>query len=175
MDDQLEKYIRSHRPAFEEEEPSGEVWLRIRERGGIRKNRNVYWKVAAVFFLISTLYLVVDKKINTDATGNSVGVTDMSEFNEVEAYYTGLIAQKKAEISQFDDSELKRSFFAEIDRLDVLYNELKITYKNQNTTDLLTDAMISNLKLRIRILDEQLKILTKFKNAQNDSESTIES
>lgn len=178
MDDKLEKFILANRQAFDEEEPSRELWEQIRKKGGGKKStKTVYWKVAAVFLLISTIFLIIEKKISNDTASVMTAweQAEAGEFGEAEAYYTQLIDQKKAEVAQFDDSELKRSFFSEIDRLDALYNELKETYQNQNSTDLLTDAMISNLRLRIDILDQQLKILTKLKNERDDSESIIES
>lgn len=177
MDD-LERFIMANRGEFDDEEPSKAVWERLsKPKKSAKRYWDVYWKLAAVFFLASTLYLIIEKKMDakTDPVAEVVPTSQSLEFAGVETYYVQLIAQKRAEIAQFDNPELKRSFFAEIDQLDRRYNELKQTYEHQNSGELILDAMISNLKLRIDILDQQLKILNQLKNQQYDQKSSIES
>lgn len=166
MDDRIEHFIAANRSAFDDEEPSEKVWQHI-ARKRQKNSWGVLWKIAAVVFLISTTYLIAERNFDTSADeGQS---EQLSEFTQVESYYTMLIAEKKTEISNMADGELKREFLLEIEQLDEQYGQLKQTYKNQHSGDLLMDAMINNLRLRIDILNQQLEILKKLKQ-QTDEE-----
>lgn len=171
MSDRLEKYVMENRAMFDTEEPGDEVWKVIHQK--IRRNPfERIWKVAAVLLLFSTVYLIIDRNL-PEETPSGETLADTIEFSQVEDYYTKLIAEKKAEITKYNKTKLKRSFLVEIERLDRMYEELKITYSKQNSTDMLIDAMISNLKLRIDILNQQLKILKKLNAAKDENEPSI--
>lgn len=173
MGDELEKFIVRHRQEFETEEPGGRVWKGIQSGLKSKGIFEMWWKIAAVFFFASTAYLLFDKNLDIPADDPDAG-TEVAEFLQAEDYYIKLISEKKAEIARYDRGLMKREFLLEIDRLDQLYAELKRTYEEQNSTDLLVDAMITNLKLRIDILNQQIKILEKLNDTENETESTIE-
>lgn len=173
MGDELEKFIVQHRQEFETEEPGDRVWKGIQTGLKSKGSFDMWWKVAAVFFFASTAYLLFDKNLDVQSDHSDTG-TEVAEFQQAEDYYIKLISEKKAEIARYDKGLMKREFLLEIDRLDQLYAELKRTYKKQNSTDLLVDAMITNLKLRINILNQQIKILEKLNDTENESESNIE-
>lgn len=168
MGDELEKFVKENRTSFDTEMPDEQVWARIHRQVHRKRPVELFWRIAAVLLLMSTVYLAVDRNIKNRSTEE---VTEQgTEFGQVERYYSTLIAEKKAEIARFDRGNLKRSFLVEIERLDQLYDELKDTYKNQHAGDILVDAMISNLKLRIDILNQQLKILKKLNESENENE-----
>lgn len=173
MGDDLEKFIVRNRSEFDSEIPGDKVWTGIHKGLKNKRSYEIWWKVAAVIFLASTIFLIVDRNMDQPLGEDGVGM-ELSEFNQAEDFYIKLIAEKKAEIAKFDRGQLKREFLLEIDRLDQMYAELKRTYKRQNSTDLLVDAMISNLKLRIDILNHQIKILEKLNQTQNESDPTFE-
>ncbi len=173
MDDQLERFISENRAAFDQEEPSPQVWSEIsrkQRRPGIWVG---WWKVAAICFLISTVYLIVDRHQSDGGAILEPG-DELAEFAMVEDYYTSMIAQRKSQLAELSDSELRRNFLLEIQRLDEQYAELKETYTAQNASVMLSDAMINNLKLRIDILDQQLRILKELKDQENENVSQIE-
>ncbi|MEQ8472266.1 MAG: hypothetical protein RIC35_13825 [Marinoscillum sp.] len=173
MGDQLERFVINNREHFDKEEPSEKVWQNINQRKSRGTKWVGAWKVAAILLLISTVYLVFERKVGDET--ETKALTADTEFEQVEAYYTTLIAQKRKEIAQFRQQSLERDFLMEIDRLDQMYDQLKRTYKNQNSSDLITDAMISNLQLRINILNKQLEILQELKRKENENDSAIES
>lgn len=178
MGDELEKFVRKHREEFDSDLPREEVWSRIssdlqEDTGSQKKNFQVWWKVAAVLFLASTAYLLFERNMNYGHTPDPT-LDHLSEFTQAEDYYMTLIAEKKAEIAKADRGLLKREFLMEIDRLDAMYAELKRTYHTRQSSDLVVDAMINNLKLRIDILNQQIKVLQKLNEATNESESNIE-
>ena len=70
--------------------------------------------------------------------------------------------------------EQQEQFLLEIDQLDSMYLELKKTYQTNASNDRVMDAMISNLQLRLEILNRQLDILQNIKNQNNENELSIE-
>lgn len=173
MGDKLEQFISQNRSQFDSEEPSASVWKGIEKKTGKKQPLQIWWKVAAVLFLTSTIYLVLERNSGTGTPSGEEPNQELSEFKQAERYYTRLITDKKAEIDVFEKSGLKKEFLREIEKLDQMYVELKETYATRNSTGMLVDAMINNLQLRIEILDQQLKVLKKLKE-QNENESTIE-
>lgn len=174
MGDELERFITQNREAFDTEIPDEKIWNRIRSKTGSGNHMLKWWKIAAVLFLLSTVYLLVERNLGSPYTRDHHSTGEVAEFVLVEDYYSQLIAEKTHEINQYDRGHLKVEFLREIDRLDEMYAGLKETFKNQNSTDLLVDAMISNLKLRIEILDQQITILEKLKAIENEKDSNIE-
>ncbi|MEM9341380.1 MAG: hypothetical protein AAGA66_21805 [Bacteroidota bacterium] len=170
MDDQLEKFIFQKREAFDDEIPSEKVWSGINNE--LKKQTSFFqygWKVAAVLFLISTLYLLADKYAFTEQEGPTFSL----EFTQAEDYYTRLISEKRTEIEQKLTPEQHKEFLAEIDLLDELYVELKQTYQTNAASDRLLDAMINNLQLRLSIINKQLTILENIKEQKENESFTI--
>ncbi len=168
MGDQLEKFILEHKDEFNQEVPSERVWSGI-DRSLKKENHflQLGWKVAAVLFLVSTLYLLIDKQL----TSGNEGPTFSQEFQQAEDYYTQLISKKREEIAQQLTPQQQKDFVAEIDELDKLYLELKETYRTNATNERLLDAMINNLQIRLSILDKQLMILENLKEKRDESDA----
>lgn len=171
MGDRLEQFVMKNREEFDRDEPSDKVWQNIRKKSRSGDQWIFAWKTAAVLLLISTLYLVLERKMDLETEDSEMVLT--SEFDQVESYYTTLISQRRQEISQYSKGSLERDFLMEIDRLDQMYAQLKRTYQNQNSSDIVTDAMISNLQLRMNILNKQLEILKELKQQEDERDSTI--
>ena len=165
MGDQFEKFILENKAAFNDESPSEELWSEIdkrleRKRSGFQ----IVWKVAAVLFLLSTIYLLVDKRQIVEAPQLS------QEFIQAEDYYTTLIIERKQLIQQKLTKEEETQFLQDIDHLDSMYEELKKTYQSNASNDRVVDAMINNLQLRLDILNRQLEILEKIKGQKNEKD-----
>ncbi len=172
MGDQLEKFIIENRSAFDENTPSEKAWNQIDQRLEKKSNSkwNSLWKVAAVVFMASTLYLAVDRTSNSSEEGAVL----TEEFNQAESYYINLINQKRKVISEELSPEQNKQFLAEIDQLDAMYSELKKTYQTNASNDRVMDAMINNLQLRLEILNRQLEILQRIKDQNNEKDISIE-
>lgn len=171
MGDNFEKFIMENRNAFDDATPSEKVWNKIDR--DLEKKRSIWptmWKVAAVLFMASTLFLMIDRNINS---GND-GPVLSEEFIQAEDYYVSLIAQKRQAIKEQLTPEQHEQFLVEIDQLDSMYVELKKTYQTNASNDRVMDAMINNLQLRLDILNRQLDILQNIKNQNNEKDTSIE-
>lgn len=172
MGDKLERFVLENRDQFDDEMPSAQVWVNIAKKKQ-KKPVLIYWKVAAILLMISTLYLIVDRHFG-DEGAVQMSVNESPEFQSVESYYVQLISQKRKQISTSQDARLKHEFLAELELLDHKYNELKQTYQYQNSSEILTDALINNLKLRLDLLNQQLNILEALQNQKGNEIPTSE-
>lgn len=171
MGDQLEQFIMNNKDAFNDANPSEKVWKGINKQLGRNNNfLQVVWKVAAILFMVSTIYLLVEKSFEESQSGPQFS----EEFTQAEDYYTQLISVKRMEIQEKLSPEEQEELLEEIDQLDVLYVELKETYQTNAASERIVDAMISNLQLRLQILSKQLEILENIKDQNHEIEPNSE-
>lgn len=173
MGDQFEKFILDHRNDFDEKPDSGKVWKQIEKKLENKQKRDfsIFWKVAAVFLLISTGYLLFEREF---FESEDTGLEQYSEFQKAEAFYTKLINEKREEINAYNMDGLKDEFIKDLEQLDQSYLKLKATFKREASDQKLVDAMIKNLQLRIDILNQQLSILKRLNETKNESDETLE-
>ncbi|MEP5612680.1 MAG: hypothetical protein ABJP45_10550 [Cyclobacteriaceae bacterium] len=161
----------NNKDSFNDVDPSDNVWKGINKK--LRKNNGFFqvaWKVAAVLFMVSTVYLLIEKNLE-----DSKVVPQFSEeFKQAEDYYTQLISLKRMQIQEELSVEEQGELLKEIDQLDVLYIDLKKTYQTQAADDRVVDAMVSNLQLRLQILSKQLDILENIKDQNDEIEPNSE-
>lgn len=169
MGDLLEKFILDHQSDFDDLEPSDKIWKGIEEGIEPRKvDWSVLWKVAAVLFLCSTIYLSLDRNF-TSNTGVEVAETQ-KEFYEAEKYYFQLISDKKSELDKMNITEKNADLMIEEQELDKIYQSLKAEYLDKHSSDMLRDVLVENLRLRIKILSNQIEVLNGFNEENYDSE-----
>jgi len=170
MGDQFEKYINSRRDQFEIDGPGDELWSKI--ESGLPANSkptlNIWWKIAAVLFLFSTIVLIVDR--NTQRSEDQPDQL-LVEFRQAEAFYSQLITQKKNELKDNLNEELSRELLKDIENLDQSYSNLKETYKEEVNDEKLLNAMIQNLQLQLDILNQQMKIIEDSKTEKNEKDN----
>jgi hypothetical protein len=169
----LEEMVQQHRAEFElEMKAETEVWEKIAGKLPGQKpkpNYQLYWKVAAVLLLFTTLTLLVER-----FSKNSELAYYERYAMQQEAVYLEMIEERKVQLSNYQSVQelLPGRFDTEMQRLDVLYEELKISLQNGMQTDQLVDAMIFNLQMRVQLLDQQLEILREVKQLKNKQNGT---
>lgn len=170
MGDLLEEFIRQNKDALEDAVPNDSVWERIDRKLDHKSVKwSHLWKVAAVVFMASTMYLLVNK--STSEANEELIVNE--ELAQAEDYYITLISERREAIARELSPELKNEFLEEIDQLDQMYLDLKETHEHNTANDRVIDAMISNLQLRLTILNTQLEILQTIKNTKDESDIKI--
>ncbi|MEP0368272.1 MAG: hypothetical protein ABJN36_15465 [Cyclobacteriaceae bacterium] len=171
MGDLLEKYIVDHRSEFDDLEPSAALWGKIGEDLQPEKSRydwGLLWKVAAIVFLASTVYLAWDRQFADIPETTAF----QSEFFEAERFYVSQILQMKSELHQLNIEEKNADLIQEEEELSEIYKRLKQDYLSRHTNEAVKDALVENLRLRIKILDNQIKILKEINSTDYDSEHT---
>ena len=97
-----------------------------------------------------------------------------ADFEQAEAFYAKLIEEKKSQIESMVSDELKDEFNGDMEHLDRVYEDLKTSFSETAEDQKLVDAMISNLQMRIEILNEQMKILKKLNETKNENDELVE-
>lgn len=170
--DNLEQFIKSEREAFDHKEPREKLWARIESGMDPKQDRWVWiWK-AAVLVLIPLCGFLLWERGQNDQLAQEMPGSDIyvdPEFEETELYYSQLISQKQVTIDHFeiDDPLIKESFRLDIAALDTLYLDLKTEFIETSNSAVL-EAMVSNLQLRMELLNQQLMILEKIENDKDE-------
>jgi len=192
----LETAISDQREAMDDQETPEELWGKISDSldadrqqdaeeqpsGKVVEMRVLWRYAAAVALLMGTLltaqHLYLTQETPIPSSPEIAEVTDgeennpLEELEQTEAYYTSLISEKKGQIRQYatDNPALYADFQQEVETLDSMYRELKIELYESQGSHRVMSALIENLQLRIDILNQQLNILEKIENYENDGD-----
>jgi hypothetical protein len=60
----------------------------------------------------------------------------------------------------------------EEEKLNDIYQEMRMQYFNSNSSELVRDALLENLRLRMKILSKQIEVLNEFKYENDENEHT---
>jgi len=168
--DPFEKFIKEHREEFDSELPADKVWENITNKLAADTKSIRYswvWKAAAILFFGLSTYLFIDKNINE--TISKYTSSEQGQFENTEAYYNSMISVRKGELEIYisKDSPFYLEFSTDITELDSIYSQLKEEY-DCNQEDIVMEAMIKNLQLRIEIMDRQLQVIQKVQKLTNN-------
>ncbi len=183
MEDKLKKFAQDHREEFDTFEPRPDLWQDISrelEKKQFRKVIPFYqravWRYAAVVtLLVGVGYGLVQYGIGLGHDDKLVPIASLEqiapEMAEVETYYLSVINQKKRERGTYNLRQMgvETDFKGELSKLDSSYAQLKKElYTNPNKQQVI-DAMMQNLQIRISILNEQLEVLNRIKQAKKEN------
>jgi len=179
MSNELKKFIRDNRDAFDDKEPPQRVWSRIESNllPGEKKRsviRPLYkWVMGAAAMLViatSVYFLVGDPKpaepsvvISEPDTGNAI-TPEIRQFVK-------MIGMKQQELKTLaaGQPELYEKFSSDLEQLDSSYNALKSGLNATPNQELLLEAMIQNLQLQLNVLNQQLNIINQIKQSKKYS------
>ena len=188
MKDKLERFVRDNREDFDVFEPRADLWKDL-EKGlghkerplwlglsspawmGMNRSRRMVWQIAASIALIVGLggfwYF-----------NQQYGMTeqpDMMAFNPTYArtvqQYTRLIEDKRGELKTVTESNpaLYQQFASDLDRLEKTYQSLKLELPKTPNQEMMIQAMLQNLKTQIDLLNQQLMIIQRIKQQNNET------
>lgn len=163
MIDELEDFIKINKRAFNNCEPSKEVWAKIaknlQQKRAKRSTRLLTWLggIAAVFTLSAMALIYIPKFVNVDGAKNSVN----ADVAKNETRYRSLIIEKKDSLAIFASSnpDLYRRFTADLFKLDEEYNRLKDELNTTPNRPIILQAMIKNREIQLKLLKQQLLII----------------
>lgn len=162
--DRLEEFIRANREAFDQYEPSPEVWKNI--SGNSKKSRVIrlsgnILKVAAVlvFAIVFSVLMMKNYGFRTDGIQAESIDPEMIELIEAEAFYAGQVSKKMEEIEKCYDTfpEIKDDVQADLNELQEMYNTLKTDLNENISKKEVIEAMIENNRHRLKVVDEVLE------------------
>jgi septal ring factor EnvC (AmiA/AmiB activator) len=180
MSNNLEKFIRENRSAFNDEAVPGNVWENIeagltaqpKKRSPLRAIYKWSMAAAAVLVIGAAFYFGLNTKEGVrPETADSI-ITGLSPEHASEVYqFVKLIDTKQEELKKLtrEQPELYREFSTAIDQLDSSYNTLKNQLSSTPNTEMLLEAMIQNLELQLSVLNQQLSIINQIKESKKVS------
>lgn len=147
-EDNLEKFIRGNRDAFDDRSPSGKVWNHINSRLNANVKYNHWWKAAAVIFFCCTIALLIN---NFKPTAHN------SDLAELEEFYISQIDYKKSLVNNLrSDKATFNNIDQELQKLDAMYMVLKDEWNRKPSKEVL-EALTLNLLVRLDLLNGHLK------------------
>jgi hypothetical protein len=186
--DRLERFVRDNREGFDAFLPQDSLWDRIEKQipaqsqpyltKNARRLSSPYfdWRIAAGILVVlgaGFLFFLNEQYGVTRDPGMALNVPAYAkEFNQ----YNLAIDAKRDEIVKLakDNPELYRNFSADLKGLEISYRNLKSDLGSAPNKDALVEAMIQNLQLQMELLNQQIIILQRFKNATEHHENNQE-
>ena len=167
--DNIEKYISEHRGEFDQDTPPPLVWVNIEKHLDKSDTKNSVVKemrspgiirimqVAAMFVVVMGVGLLIGLQINK-GDSNIYASPQLQEFVEAEKHYSSEI-NKMWTVVNASNVEEKETIQADLNALDAVYNELKneLLSNPKANTDYVVNAMISNYRAKIDILETVLQ------------------
>ena len=183
--DNLERFVRDNREAFDDREPLDDLWRKIETSLGkestnhvgsdqtppfqrVHKSYPIHWtrvildwRMAAsvTVLLLAGMFLYVNNRYGVSHQPEVVAASPTYAREVVQ--FTRLIDDKRAELKRIteDNPALYRAFATDLDRLENSYQSLKADLPLNPNQDVLIQAMIQNLHYQINLLNEQLRVI----------------
>ena len=186
MANEMERFIRDNRDAFDMHRPGPRVWEAIEKEIGtpakdarVVRMRVFRWSAAAtvLFMLALAAWLFTRQDTGTDrgaslASGQDPIVAQIDpQYAQMVAQFNGMIEAKQREIQAIekDNPALFHQFSADIRKLDSTYQVLRNTLPANPNKEQLLEAMISNLQMQIDVLNQQLQIIQQVKQPKSSN------
>jgi len=188
MSSRLENFIRDNREEFDGNEPDPLLWKKLEQQlNSPEGDRKIYrmaikrWTAvaaAAVLVTFGVFYFTNRPDQNDLVSRNSPAqandiITAINPAYAKEVYhFTQLIELKQTELKKIEKEQpaLYKEFLGDITTLDSSYNALKKELPQNPNREQLLEAMIENLRLQTELLNHQLLIIKKIKQAKKTSD-----
>ena len=188
MSSRLENFIRDHRDEFDGNEPDPLLWKKLQQQlNSGEGDQKIYrlaimrWTAvaaAAILVTFGVFYFTKQPDQNNLVARNSGGQTNdiITAINPAYAkevyHFTQLIELKQTELKKIEKEQpvLYKEFIGDITTLDSSYNALKKELPQNPNREQLLEAMIENLRLQTDLLNHQLLIIKKIKQAKKTSD-----
>lgn len=183
----VEQFINNNREEFDSEEMKT-GWEKIEKEIKQKKTKlkRLWWAAAAsVIIVISgAIYYnnIYQGKQTETAIQPAIDLPSKELTDQVDPEYTEqmdefahLIKIKQTELTQNKNQQpvLYRQFLKDNNQLDSSYNFLKSKLAANPNKEILLDAMIQNLQLKLELLNRQLQIIKQSKHKKTNNEKTI--
>jgi len=179
--DNFEKHIRDNAAAFDEHKADrSKMWAQISQELEVEKPKVIpLWRssklrIAATLLLLLGITGFIGMQVL--GVGSSVETQYASkELLDIDMHYKGLVSyqvqlvQNHPELSPEDKTE----FLSFMDELDVEYEVLRVEMENNLDNALVLEAIVSNYKQRIELIENLLKQINDSKLNDNDYGYTL--
>lgn len=175
MTDRLEDFIKNNQEAFNDYEPSNDVWEKVAFQMNARRQphrrRIIYLSSAASAAVIAGIVIVLGW-FRTPADAYQTTAEQYPIINETEAYYIRQVNAQKEAVYHLTAShpDLKQSMDNDLAELDTVLVELKRDLNDNVDNAQVIEAMIQNYRMKLMILEDIREFLEQREN--NDKKQT---
>jgi hypothetical protein len=166
--DNLEEYIRKHREEMDRYKPSSGIRRRIKKGLQTGKSTSYRWIYVAAMLtvILSTAVLLLRPGYKIAASANGTSGSQMmmkvnSQLRETEIYYNNLANMLYREVTPLltKNPEIEKELDNDISQIDSLCSEIRKDLKDNVANQEVIEALIQNYRIKIRLLQDMLKIL----------------
>ena len=141
---QLEEFIRAHRSEMDAYQPNKKTWEVIeRTLPGKKIKYQIYWKIAAVVFFITSVYLGIAGKEILFISNQEIANSD---FQSTETFYLNQIQERSNWLIQSGNPDVITQY-KEMVALEAMYEVLHVKWL-EHPEPFLEEAMKLNLIIR---------------------------
>ncbi len=162
--DPLEKFIRSHRDAFDELEPEPRLWHEIEAK--IQAPKISLWRthlikvaaVAAIFIAGYFFSFIVNKVENEPQQSTVVQSPEIQELLEAKAYYTSQIEERSEKVLKLasNNPSIKAEISNEFSQMEEAFKQLQHDLADEVASEMVIEAMIQHYRLKLELLEDIL-------------------
>ena len=181
----VEQFINNNREEFDSEKMKGgweKIEPEIKQKKTIRTIKRFWWAAAASIVIIVSglIYYNTTHENNPPTAIQPVDLPSKELTDDVDPAYTNqmdqfaqLIRIKQTELTQNKSKHpvLYEQFLKDNNQLDSSYNYLKSKLSANPNKEILLDAMIQNLQLKLELLTRQLLIIKQSKHKKTNNEN----
>ena len=190
MSNNLENFINNNREEFDSEDMSKGAWEKLEHKLNTKKDKaprfkltRMWWAAAASIIIIASgiIYFTAFKsKTNEPVVIKNIALPPKELIDAVDTTFTDQmysfatiihIKQNELKKNQKKNPGLYRQFIKDNNRLDSSYNYLKSELAANPNKEILLEAMIQNLQLKIELLTRQLQIIQQSKTKKFNNEN----
>lgn len=187
--DRLERFVRDNREDFDTLEPDNNLWERIAGQLGTEPKPDVPqqkttrsrhwgtlyfdWRIAAGLVLALGISYLAYLNQEFGVTRDPQVALNVPAYAREFTQYNQAIDEKRIELIRLtsDNPELYKEFATDLDRLEKSYKNLRSELPKAPNQEALIQAMIQNLQWQIDLLNQQLTILQRIKQADRRHEN----
>lgn len=179
--DNFETHIRENAAAFDDHKADrSKMWTKISQKLAVEKPKVIpLWKSPMVRIAATLLLLLgITGFVGLQVFGSGGAVETQyasKELLDIDVHYKGLVSyhvqlvQKSPNLSEED----KREFLSFMDELDTEYKQLRIEMQNNLDNERVLEAIVSNYKQRIELIENLLKQINDSKLNDDDYGYTL--
>ena len=165
--DRLEVFIRKNREDLDRYTPSPEIWDRISGTPRIgNARRRIIWLTSAAMIAVilgSAVFFYLGENRRSLVRNNAEAIIMKANpvLREAEIYYTSMYNNLINEATPLltSNPEIEAELINDLSRIDSICSNIKKDLKDNVSNQEVVEALISNYRIKIRILEEMLDVL----------------
>lgn len=170
--DKLEDFIRENRQGLDQRSPSPEIWDRISGHGYHSARRRMLIRVSSA----AMIAIIMGTAVLFYSRGSRMAVISRTRDEEImkanpglreaEIYYNTMYNSLLNEASPLFTSnpEVEKELINDLSQVDSICISIKKDLKDNVSNQEVIEALISNYRTKIRILEDMLKVLKENEN-----------